>query len=129
MCLLGSRFLPTAKVAELYEQWLEASAEVQALQAERNAVAKQMKGKLEDSVRQELIAKGSDIKKQLATLEASLGALQAQLDVEGRKIPNMTHPAVPPRLLAAPVQRPVARTRHCSSRAPRAQPFRFSAGA
>lgn len=95
MCLLGSRFLPTAKVAELYEQWLEASAEVQALQAERNAVAKQMKGKLEDSVRQELIAKGSDIKKQLATLEASLGALQAQLDVEGRKIPNMTHPAVP----------------------------------
>ncbi|KAG0597862.1 hypothetical protein M758_12G026200 [Ceratodon purpureus] len=54
-----------------------------------------MKGKLDASRREELIEQGKQLKEQVSELEVELTVLQEKLQMEGQRIPNMTHPAVP----------------------------------
>lgn len=83
------------RVAELYDQCLSARAAVERVRSERNENSTAMKGKLDPEVRQELIRKGQELKEQLAVMEATLSGLEAELQREGQRIPNLTHPDVP----------------------------------
>lgn len=49
---------------------------------------------MESSVRAELIAQGKQLKERLSQLEAHLIAVEARLQQEAQKIPNLTHPQV-----------------------------------
>lgn len=53
-----------------------------------------IKGKMEAQRRQELVAQGKELKDRLAKLEVEVDALEAELQAEGQKLPNMTHPDV-----------------------------------
>lgn len=83
------------QVVQLYEQTVSLNQEVDKLRAERNAVANAMKTKLDASRREELIEKGKQLKDQVSELEIELSLLQEKLQLEGQRIPNMTHPDVP----------------------------------
>lgn len=82
-------------VVQLYEQFCSLNTVADGLRAERNAVAKMMKGKLDSAKREELIERGKQLKDQLSGLEAELAVLEDDLQREGQRIPNMTHPSVP----------------------------------
>ncbi|KAI7841623.1 hypothetical protein COHA_004793 [Chlorella ohadii] len=82
-------------VAQLYEQYVAAQQETDKLRAARNENSSAMKGKLEPEARAALIEKGKAIKEALEGLEARLVALEDELQREGQRLPNMTHPDVP----------------------------------
>lgn len=84
-----------AKVAELYDKFVEAQKEVDELRAQKNENAKSMKQKLEQEQRDELVRRGKEIKEQLATVEENLSALQEELQLEAQRLPNLAHPDVP----------------------------------
>ena len=44
--------------------------------------------------RTELVEAGRDLKEQLAALESEVEAVQAVLQCEGQKLPNLSHPEV-----------------------------------
>lgn len=81
-------------VVQLYDKSIALGQEVERLRAERNQVATLMKGKLDQERRNELIEEGKRLKDVLAGLEAELTTLSEQLQREGQRIPNMTHPSV-----------------------------------
>lgn len=81
-------------VVQLYDKSIALGQEVERLRAERNQVATLMKGKLDQERRNELIEEGKRLKDVLAGLEAELTTLFEQLQREGQRIPNMTHPSV-----------------------------------
>ncbi|KAG0500600.1 hypothetical protein HPP92_000672 [Vanilla planifolia] len=54
-----------------------------------------MKGKLEPSVRQDLIEEGKSLKDVISTLEQDLLILTDKLQIEAQIIPNITHPDAP----------------------------------
>ena len=83
------------RVAELFGEFLEGTQEVNALQQERNAHAKRLKGKMEADARAALVDEGKRLKQALASCEARLEAVEVALQAEGRRIPNLTHPDVP----------------------------------
>ncbi|CAK4083750.1 unnamed protein product [Aphanomyces euteiches] len=74
-----------ARVASLYAEYGSATNQVYRLRQERNALAKQG-GNIE---------RGRAIKSELAALEASLEALNDELEREALLIPNRTHPNSP----------------------------------
>jgi seryl-tRNA synthetase len=82
-------------VVRLFNRRTELSTALQALQQQRNANAAAMKGKLESDARNKLIEEGKKLKEDIAAAEAELGKTEAELDVEGRRIPNMAHPEAP----------------------------------
>ena len=82
-------------VAKLFARRTELSTALQALQQKRNANAQAMKGKMEDAERKALVEEGKKLKEAIASSEAELSGIEADLDREGRKIPNMAHPDVP----------------------------------
>lgn len=49
---------------------------------------------MEPESRQELVAQGKSLKERLATLDIELDAMESLLQVEGQKLPNLTHPDV-----------------------------------
>lgn len=61
----------------------------------RNDNAASMKGKLEPADRQRLIDEGKALKESIAAQEARLAEVEARLDEEGRRVPNMAHPEAP----------------------------------
>lgn len=79
---------------QLYDKSTALGHEVEKLRTDRNRVASSMKGKLEPERRNELIEEGKRLKDVLAGLEAELTTLSEQLQREGQRIPNMTHPSV-----------------------------------
>ncbi len=83
-------------VVELYER---RNATLRALEDERkkrNDNAAAMKAAAKDPAqRQRLIDEGKALKERIAALEAEAAEVEARLDEEGRKIPNMAHPAAP----------------------------------
>ncbi|MCO5592230.1 hypothetical protein L7F22_046228 [Adiantum nelumboides] len=81
-------------VVQLYDKSMALTLEVEKLRTDRNRVANAMKGKLEPEKRRELIDEGKRLKEVLAGLEAELTVLSEQLQREGQKIPNVTHPSV-----------------------------------
>ncbi len=83
------------EVVRLFDRKNELTTVLQALQQQRNANAQAMKGKLEADVRARLIDEGKKLKDDIASMEAELAAVEKELDVQGRKIPNMAHPEAP----------------------------------
>ena len=53
-----------------------------------------LQGKVEPQRRAELIEAGRGLKEQLAALEAEVEATEAELQSEGQKLPNLSHPEV-----------------------------------
>jgi len=82
-------------VVRLFDRKNELTTALQALQQQRNANAQAMKGKLEADVRARLIDEGKKLKDDIASMEAELAAVEKELDVQGRRIPNMAHPEAP----------------------------------
>ncbi len=82
-------------VIRLFDKRTELVTSLQVLQTKRNENAAKMKGKLEPDVRTTLIEEGKNIKKEIEAMEASLNEAEAELDIAGRQIPNMAHPAAP----------------------------------
>ncbi len=83
------------EVVRLWNRRVELTTALQALQQKRNANAASMKGKLEQADRQALIDEGKKIKDEVASAETELAEVEKDLDVAGRKIPNMAHPDAP----------------------------------
>jgi seryl-tRNA synthetase len=82
-------------VVRLFNHRTELSTALQALQQQRNANAAAMKGKIEPDKRAALVEEGKKLKEDIAAAEAELGKTEAELDVEGRRVPNMAHPEAP----------------------------------
>ncbi|GHV05458.1 serine--tRNA ligase [Spirochaetia bacterium] len=82
-------------VVALFNQRTDLSTRLQSLQQQRNANAAAMKGKLEPDSRTKLIEEGKKLKDDIAAAEAELAKVEADLDTEGRRIPNMAHPDAP----------------------------------
>jgi len=84
-----------ARVVTLYDQWLEVKGSADDLRAARNASAAKMKGKLEQAQRDALIEEGKRLKEEVAAIEVKQGELEEAMQVEGQRVPNLTHPDVP----------------------------------
>ncbi|MDR3311929.1 MAG: serine--tRNA ligase [Spirochaetaceae bacterium] len=84
-----------AQVASLFDRRGALLTELQALQQRRNDNAKAMQAKLSEPERAALIAEGKNLKDAIAGAEAQVTVVEADLDAEGRKIPNMAHPDAP----------------------------------
>lgn len=85
---------PDAVVA-LYDAWRAAADAADAARAERNAVAAQMKGKLDADKRATLVAQGKALKERVAELEAAAAAAEDALQAEAQRLPNAAHPEAP----------------------------------
>ncbi|GIL53114.1 hypothetical protein Vafri_8798 [Volvox africanus] len=82
-------------VAALYDDFVALKTQVDSLRAERNENSNAMKGKLDADKRALLIARGQELKDQLAAVEERLTRAEATLQREGQRVPNLTHPDVP----------------------------------
>jgi seryl-tRNA synthetase len=82
-------------VVRLFNRRTELTTSLQSLQQQRNANAAAMKGKTEAPVRAALIEEGKKLKEAAAAAEAELAGVEAELDAEARRIPNMAHPEAP----------------------------------
>jgi seryl-tRNA synthetase len=65
------------------------------LRSQRNSNASKMKGKLEPSDRQQLIAQGKELKVEIAAVEENLKATLEKYNALTRTIPNYAHPSAP----------------------------------
>jgi seryl-tRNA synthetase len=84
-----------AAVVNLYNKRTTLVTALQGLQQKRNANAEAMKGKLAEAERQRLIEEGKKLKDEIAAADAELSKLEAELEAEARRIPNMAHPGAP----------------------------------
>ncbi|KAK9843369.1 hypothetical protein WJX74_011088 [Apatococcus lobatus] len=82
-------------IAELYGEYLQLNKEVNSIRQERNENAANMKRKLEAEERQRLIDAGKGLKEALGAAEIRLSQVQDLLQLEGQKLPNLTHPESP----------------------------------
>lgn len=83
------------KAAALYDQRNSLLQEIEALRKERNENSAKMKGPLSPDERQPLIARGKELKEDLAKGEEKLKVLQTELDQTAALLPNMAHPDAP----------------------------------
>ena len=83
------------QVVVLYDEFVQLTREADAVRAARNENSSAMKKKLSDEERQVLIAKGKDLKNELDVIDEKLNAIESALQIEGKKLPNLTHPNVP----------------------------------
>ena len=82
-------------VVELFDKRTELVTEQQLLQQKRNENAKEMKQKLDNEKRQELIEIGKKLKEEVAVVDEKLADIEVKLDEAARQIPNMVHPNAP----------------------------------
>ena len=82
-------------VVELFDKRTELVTEQQLLQQKRNENAKEMKQKLDNAKRQELIEIGKKLKDEIAVVDKNLAEIEEKLDEAARQIPNMVHPDAP----------------------------------
>ena len=82
-------------VASLYDKRNELLKSLEEARRTRNENAAAMKGKLEQAIRDKLIAEGKAIKEAISSFEKQAEQIEARLDEEARKIPNMAHPSAP----------------------------------
>jgi seryl-tRNA synthetase len=82
-------------VAALYDKRNETLTALENERKKRNDNAAAMKGKLEQALRDKLIAEGKALKDRIAELEKAAEEVEARLLEEARKIPNMAHPGAP----------------------------------
>ncbi len=67
----------------------------EALRTARNENSKAMKGPMDVDLRQELIAKGREIKESIAKEEELLSAVESEFNSIAAQIPNYAHPDIP----------------------------------
>lgn len=82
-------------VVELYDRKNALQQQLDQLRQKRNENAAKMKGKLEQEVRQVLIAEGKELKEQIAVLEKDFEEQEAAYRKAMMEIPNMAHPDAP----------------------------------
>jgi seryl-tRNA synthetase len=82
-------------VVRLFTKRTGLATAIQNLQQKRNANADAMKGKMEQAERQRLIEEGKNLKDEIAAADTELSKLEAELEAEARRIPNMAHPDAP----------------------------------
>jgi seryl-tRNA synthetase len=82
-------------VAALYDKRNETLTALDDLRKKRNDNAAAMKGKIEQALREKLIAEGKALKETIAELEKAAEELEQRLLEEARKVPNMAHPQAP----------------------------------
>ncbi|MDR2184444.1 MAG: serine--tRNA ligase [Treponema sp.] len=84
------------KAVSLFERRTGLTTFLQGLQQKRNANAAAMKGAAKDpALRLSLIEEGKKLKEDIAAAEPELARVEADLDAELRRIPNMAHPDAP----------------------------------
>jgi seryl-tRNA synthetase len=84
-----------ARVAELYEKRNLLLQEIETLRQRRNDNARRMKEKVPPEERERLIAEGKSLKNEIPAREEALERIQAEMEREARRIPNMSHPDAP----------------------------------
>ncbi|MCX7027794.1 MAG: serine--tRNA ligase [Spirochaetes bacterium] len=82
-------------VAQLYDKQKDLQKTLEDERKKRNDNAAAMKGKIELSIREKLIAEGKALKDRIAELEKTTEEIAAKLLEEASKIPNMAHPDAP----------------------------------
>jgi seryl-tRNA synthetase len=82
-------------VARLFRVRTELTTKLQGLQRDRNSNAAAMKGRMDDGKRALIIEEGKRIKDGIALAEAELKRIEAEMEAEARRIPNMAHPDAP----------------------------------
>jgi seryl-tRNA synthetase len=82
-------------VVRLFNRRTELTTALQSLRQQRNANAAAMKNKGEAGERTRLIEEGKKLKDDITASETELSRVEAELDAEGRRIPNMAHPDAP----------------------------------
>ncbi|MDR2193987.1 MAG: serine--tRNA ligase [Treponema sp.] len=82
-------------VVALFNKRTNLTTSLQRLQQQRNIHAAAMKGGLEHEKRTALIEEGKKIKEDIAGVETELTHVEAALEEEARRIPNMAHPDAP----------------------------------
>ncbi|MDR1108102.1 MAG: serine--tRNA ligase [Spirochaetaceae bacterium] len=82
-------------VVRLFNRRTELTTALQGLQQRRNAHAAAMKGKIPAEDRAALIEEGKKYKEAIAAAEEELARVEADLEAEARRIPNMAHPDAP----------------------------------
>ncbi len=94
---IGNRFMKADAdlVASLYDKRNELLKRLEDEKRARNENAATMKGKIEASIRDTLIAEGKRLKDSIAIMETEAEAVNSRLDAELRRIPNMAHPDAP----------------------------------
>ncbi|GAB6091293.1 serine--tRNA ligase [Spirochaeta dissipatitropha] len=80
---------------ELYEQKNRLQAELDSLRQQRNETAAAMKGKLEQSEREVLIARGKELKSRIPECEQDFERVSGEYITEMEKVPNLAHPDAP----------------------------------
>ncbi|HIW35651.1 MAG TPA: serine--tRNA ligase [Candidatus Treponema faecavium] len=83
------------RVVALFDERTALITKLQTLQQKRNDNAKVMKGRLADDERRRLIEEGKAIKEAISVCEKETASVEAELETEGRRIPNMAHPDAP----------------------------------
>jgi len=83
------------RVARLYDERNDAIKELESLRARRNDNAKKMKQQLDGDERAALIEEGKRLKAQIPELEQKVKDIEANLNEEAGRIPNMSHPEAP----------------------------------
>ena len=83
------------EVVRLYDEFVALTQEADAVRASRNENSARMKRKLEADEREKLVEHGKALKGQLDAIDEKLRAVEARLQIEGKKLPNLTHPDVP----------------------------------
>ncbi|MDR2143025.1 MAG: serine--tRNA ligase [Treponema sp.] len=82
-------------VVRLFAKRTGLATAIQNLQQKRTANADAMKGKMDQAERQRLVEEGKKLKDEIAAADAELSKLEAELETEARRIPNMAHPDAP----------------------------------
>ena len=82
-------------VAMLFDRQKEALKSLEDERKKRNENAAAMKGKIEQAIRDRLIAEGKALKDRISELEKTVEEVEARLLEEASRIPNMAHPDAP----------------------------------
>mmetsp|Transcript_7123 Transcript_7123/g.21735 ORF Transcript_7123/g.21735 Transcript_7123/m.21735 type:complete len:469 (+) Transcript_7123:54-1460(+) len=84
-------------VARLYTEYRKVTTELSSIRRKRNENSAQMKKlkTMSNEDKQKCISEGKVLKEQSQELEERSRNIQAQLNEEGTKLPNLTHPDVP----------------------------------
>ncbi|MDR3114626.1 MAG: serine--tRNA ligase [Treponema sp.] len=82
-------------VVALFNQKTGLTTTLQSLQRQRNANAAAMKATGDAAERNRLMEEGKKLKTDIAAAEETLARVEKDLAAEGRRIPNMAHPAAP----------------------------------
>lgn len=82
-------------VVKLYDEKTALQQKLDSLRQQRNENAAKMKGKLEQDVRNALIAEGKKLKEDIAAIEKEFEEAEKAFKVAMMDIPNMAHPDAP----------------------------------